>query len=260
MLMNKRWASAFTIVELIIIIAVIAIIAAISIVGYNGIRKTTLSKVAQSDLNLVASEMQRTFQKTGEYPSVLPAEVTASDGIQLTVRSAGALPFYTNLSNVQNSTLLSQICSDLISEGVGKGTSQGGQSRDYITGCGNWNHNSMQVTGWNSKVWNTPVSAQSLIEYGANFTASTSWDIDQERVMEQFYAKLVERLLQEGGTFPVTSFWDYWATPQNGGVQQQPLEEHPTMKPYYCVESTATGYADIMWHVTETSRIEPGAC
>lgn len=258
--MNKRWVSAFTVVELLIIIFVVGILVAVSILGYNGIRKTTMTKVAQSDLNLVATEMQRTYHTSGAYPNSLPEAVTASDGISLTIVSSGALPFYQNLSAVQNGTLLSQICADLIAEGKGKGVSQGGQSRDYITGCGNWNHNSMQVTGWNSKVWNTPVGAQTLIDYGAQFTASSSWDSDQERVMEEFYSLLVERLLQEGGTFPVTSFWDYWATPSNGGVQQQPLEANPLMKPYYCVESRANGYTDIIWHVTETSRIESGTC
>ncbi len=258
--MVKRWATAFTIVELLLIVLVIGIIVTISVVAYNGIRKATLAKAAQSDLMNVSAEMQRVFQATGQYPASLPSSVTASTGIQLTHKSAGKRPFYQNLSTVQNGTLLSEICDDLVAEGVGNGTSQGGQARAYITSCGNWNHDSMQVTGWTSKVWQTPVTSQALLNYADTFTAGSTWDSDQERVIKSFYHQLVDRLVQSGGTFPITSFWDYWATPSNGGVQQQPLSDTPQLIPFYCVESQITGDTQAVWHITEKSKSEAGPC
>lgn len=258
--MKKRWAPAFTIVELVIVVGVLAILVAIAFVAYNGVNKLAMTRAAQSDLDIVATEMQRNYQKNGEYPAVMPTAVQASKNIQLTLVRSGSEPFYSNVSTVQNGVLLAQICDDLIAEGIGNGTSQGGQVRNYITGCGNWNHGSMQVTGWNSKVWATPVSSQALLDYGTNFTASTTWDQDQERVVESFYTQLVTRLTQEGGSFPVNSFWDSWATPQNGGVQQQPLEANPKMIPFYCAQAQVNGMNDVIWHVTDSGKLETGPC
>ena len=253
--MTKRWAPAFTVVELIIVIAVLAILAVISIVGYNGISKSATSKAAQSDLSNVASEMQRAILKEGAYPSTLPSNVTASRDITLTLQGSGEQPFYSNVSAVQNGMLLAQICQDLIDEGVGRGTNTA-----YITGCGNWNHNSMQVTGWNSRVWNTPVTSEQLLTYANNFTTGDSWNKIQETVVRNFFNEMVERQEQQGGSFPITSFWDSWATPQNGGVMAQPLETNPQTKAFYCVEAQADKHESVVWHITEDSKIKSGPC
>ncbi len=257
--MQNRWAPAFTIVELIITIVVIAVLVTISIVGYNGVTKLALSTAAKNDLQNVSTAMQRSLQKTGAYPQNLPDEFTATNRIDVSLISAGALPFYETMTPVQSGVLMSQVCQDLIDGGFGKGVSQSGQARDYITGCGNWNDDSMQITGWDSKVWPTPVQKQPLIDYGANFTAS-AWDIDQERVMEEFYRLLVERYEQMGGQFPVTSFWDYWATPTNGGVMQQPLDPNAPTKDHFCAEAQIPQYPELIWHVTENGKILAGGC
>lgn len=257
--MHHRWAPAFTIVEILIIVTVIAIIASIAVVSYTGLTKLAISTAAQSDLKNVSTTMERALQKTGTFPETLPEEFTPSKNIAVTLVHSGAVPYYANLSTVQSGVLMAQICQELIDGGYGKGVSQGGQVRDYITGCGNWNHNSMQITGWDSKVWPTPVAKQPLIDYGANFTAA-AWDIDQERVMEEFYRLLVERYEQQGGAFPVTSFWDYWATSNNGGVMQQPLDPNAPRKPYFCAEATPTNHPELVWHITEKGKIKLGGC
>lgn len=258
--MNTRWAPGFTIVELIIVVAVIAILATITIVGYNGATKLALSTAAKNDLQNVSIAMTQELRAHAAYPAQLPDAVRASNRIILTLVSTGALPYYNNLSSVQGGMLLAKACQDLIDQGYGKGTSQGGQARDYITGCGNWNHDSMQVTGWDSKVWPVPVQKQALLDYGTNFHTSSTWDIDQDRVMESFYTQMVARFEQMGGSFPVTSFWDSWATPSNGGVMAQPLDANAPTKPYYCAEATVDGQPDLIWHISESNKIESGSC
>lgn len=258
--MTNRWAPAFTIVELIITIAVLAILAVITVVGYNGVTKSASVRAAQSDLKNVDAEMQRAFVKTGDYPSELPSTLSSSPDITLTLVGAGEVPFYTNISAVQNGVLLAQICQDLIDEGVGRGVNQGGTNTAYITGCGNWNHDSMQVTGWHSRVWNTPVTSEQLLTYANNFTTNDNWNKIQETVVRNFFGQLVARQTQQGGSFPVTSFWDYWATPANGGVMLQPLESNPQTRPFYCVEAQASNRQDVIWHVSENSKLQPGSC
>lgn len=258
--MKNRWAPGFTIVELIIVVVVIAILATISIVGYNGATKLALSTAAKSDLQNVSTAMAQELRKHAEYPEQLPVEVKASNRITLNFIGSGELPYYKNLNAVQGGMVMAKACQDLVDAGYGKGTSQGSQLRDYVTGCGNWNDDSMQVTGWDSKVWPTPVQKQALLEYGNNFHTSNTWDIDQDRVMKNFYTQMVSRYEQMGGTFPVTSFWDYWATPTNGGVMAQPLDANAPTRPYYCVEAEVQGQPELIWHVTESGKIESGSC
>lgn len=258
--MNNRWAPAFTIVELIITIAVIAILATVATVGYNGVTKSASTRAAQSDLKNVDNEMQRVFVKTGGYPAALPETVANSKGITLTLKEAGVRPFYSNVSAVQNGVLMAQICQNLVDEGVGRGVNQGGGTESYITGCGNWNHNSMQFTGWDSRVWNTPVTSEQLLTYANNFTTSDNWNKAQETVVKNFFNQLISRQTQQGGSFPIATFWDYWATPANGGVMMQPLESNPRQKPFYCVEAQVNNRQDVIWHIGDDSKLQLGRC
>ena len=258
--MKNRWAPAFTIVELIIVVTVIAIVTAIIVVGYNGVRQASAVRVVQTDLERVSGEMQRTYQNTGSYPTSLPSGFTASNNVTISVKRAGTAVYYTGLTPVQNGTLLSQICQDLIDEGIGKGYNQGGTLNAYITGCGNWNYNYMQVTGWNTKTWSTPVTSEQLLNYANTFTTSDTYNKAQETVVKNFYTKMVERQTQEGGSFPITTFWDYWANSGNGGVMPQPLPTNAQQRPYYCIQAQATNSTDIVWKVKEDARIQAGSC
>jgi prepilin-type N-terminal cleavage/methylation domain-containing protein len=263
--MNKRWAhskkAGFTVIELIIVIVVIAILATLGVFAYNSVQHSAADRTAQSDLELATNEMTHTFQAGGgtAYPTSLPSTITASPNSTLTLKKSGNVNHYDNVTAVQNGVLLAQICQDLVNEGVGKATNQGGTLNAYITGCGNWNHNSMQITGWDSKVYNTPVSDTTLLNYADNFTTSDTYNKSQITVVKNFYHQLVERLVLQGGYFPVTSFWDSWATPSNGGVIQQPLGT-PTPVPYFCIEATSTKYSDVLWHVTEDLKIKQYSC
>jgi type II secretory pathway pseudopilin PulG len=257
--MTHRWAPAFTIVEIVVVITAIAILAAISVIGYGNIQRGAMTASLKSDLDHAASEMQHAYQHTGSYPTSLPTDFESSQNINLTVKSTGVSAYYTNLTPVQNGVLFSQICQNLIDEGVGKGTDNGGTTQDYMTGCGNWNYDSAQITGWNTKKWYTPVQKQQLLDYANNFTTSDNWNKNQETVVKNFYTQLVERLEAQGGSFPITSFWDYWASPESGGVAKEPLGT-PISKPYYCVEGSVSTNSSIIWHVNETNSILEGAC
>ena len=259
--MQKRWDSAFTIVELIIVVTVIAILAAIVTVSYTGVQRNAQIRAAQSDLTNIAAEMQRTYQQTGVYPSTLPSTIKASNAsIALSLKNAGTAPYYTGLTAVQNGVLFSQICSDLISEGVGKGVDQGGATRDYVLGCGNWNNNSMQISAWENKVWPTPVTKDQLTNYATNYTISDNYHKSaQEKAVKTFYTQIVSRLEQQGGSFPITTFWDYWAAPGNGGVAYQPLGSNPQLRPYYCVEAAVSNTTEV-WHVDQTAQIQKDTC
>lgn len=258
--MKNRWAPAFTIVELIIIIVVIALIVVISVVGYNGVRNAAATRAVQSDLDRVASEMQHAYQKTGAYPTSLPSDYKSTGNSTVTLVKSGETVYYQNLTPVQNGVLLSQICQDLVSEGVGKAVNQSGTLTEYITGCGNWNYNSMQVTGWNSRVWATPITSEQLLTYANNFTTNDNWNKVQETVVRNFFNQMVERHTQQGGIFPVTSFWDYWATTSNGGIMLQPLPTNTQKRPYYCIEGKVTNAPDIIWKINENTKLKKGMC
>ena len=258
--MNKRWATGFTIVELLIVIATIAILTTFTIIAYNGIRQSTIAKAAQSDLQNVAAEMERTKLREGVYPSSLPSAVKTSPNITLTLIEAGDEPLYSNLTPVQNGVLFATICQKLVDEGVGQGVNQGGVTQNYITGCGNWNHSNMQFTGWTTKLWNTPVTSEQLVSYANNFTTSDTWNKSQEPVTKNFYNTLVTRFSAQGGTFPITSFWDYWANPGNGGVIQQPLDSDPPIRSFYCAEARANGYESVIWHIKQNGKLTEGTC
>lgn len=259
--MKKRWANGFTIVEILIVVIVIAILATVVTVGYSSLKKASMEKAVQSDLQQASASMASAIQKTNAYPSTLPNEIKSSDGVTLTLVESSVNPYYANLSDVQEGVLFAQICADLIADGVGNGLNQAGVTQDYITGCGNWNHDSMQITGWDTMVWNVPVDEAPLINYADNFTTNDSWNkAGHEGAVKNFYHGLVDRFTQQGGTFPITSFWDSWATPQNGGVINEPLPSNPVIRPYFCIEAKPDNFSDVIWHITQDDKLEKGQC
>lgn len=261
--MKRRGASGFTIVELIIVIVVIGILVGVVVVSFTSVRKSAVEKSMQSDLDHVTIEMQRSAQANGGiYPVTLPATIVASPDVTLTMKHSGTINYYGGngaLTPVQNGVLMAQICQDLVNEGVGKGKNQGGTTNDYITGCGNWNHNSMQITGWDSKVYSTPLKDITLLLYANTFTTNDTYNQSQQTVVQNFYHELVDRQTRQGGTYPVTTFWDSWATANNGGVVTQPLPT-PQAQSWYCIEASSTTYPNLLWHVTDELRIRTGSC
>lgn len=263
--MRIRWAhskqSGFTIVELIIVIVIIGILAAISIIAYNGVQRNAADKAMKSDLEHASAEMQRLeLADNGIFPTTLPDTIQSSPHVTLALKNSGTTTYYAGgLSPVQNGVLMAQICQDLVDEGVGKGINGGGKTVAFITGCGNWVHNSMQITGWDSEVYTTPVTDTELLNYSDNFTTSDSYNKAEESVIKNFYNQLVSRQVSEGGSYPITSFWDSWATPTNGGVSIETLPA-PQKRPTYCMEATHDSYSDLKWHITDGLKLLTGGC
>lgn len=258
--MQSRRAAGFTVVEVILVIIVLAILIGITAFIYTSVRRTAVDTAAQSDLKNLSVEMTRAALKdSGNYPEDMPSLSWSPNITAILVRSE-TINHYRSLSTIQNGVLLSAICEQLIEDNVGKGTDQGGVVRDYISGCGNWNDDSMQITGWETRTYSTPVSEQTLANYAANYTVSNTWHKQaQETAVKNFYNGLIKKFKQSGGTFPVTSFWDYWANSGNGGVMLQPLPT-PTKIPGYCAETRSIDYSDIVWHITEKDKLTQGAC
>jgi len=258
--MNRKIGQGYTIVELIILILVIGILVSVSIFAYSSVQKSAAEKAVLNDLKNVAVAMQRGYQQTQAFPTTLPDDVVATKNVAVTVSRAGKTDYYRNMNAVQNGVLFSKICDDLVSEGVGKGVNQAGETKDYITGCGNWNYNSMQFTGWETRKYATPVQSETLTNYANTFTTTDTWNkAGQEGVVKNFYPQMVERHIRQGGTFPITTFWDYWANAGNGGVMPQELPA-PSIIPYYCVTASYNGLNGTTWNIREDQKLRKGAC
>lgn len=259
--MKKRWASGFTVVELIVVIVVVALVATIGVYAYNSVRKTAVVRSAQSDLQRLATEMQRSYQSLKTYPTTIPTTVKASDSkVTLSMVRSGTQTTYSGLNAVQNGILLSQTCNDLLAEGVGRGVDQGGNTNNYISSCDNWVAASAQITGWETRVWNVPVTSQQFTDYAAAYTVSGAYHKQaQETAVKNFYNQLNSRFLAQGGTYPITSFWDYWANSGNGGVMHQPIAGNGTSAPFYCAQASIIGSTEI-WKMDQTAKLQQGAC
>jgi prepilin-type N-terminal cleavage/methylation domain-containing protein len=261
---NQRRQVGFTLVELIIVIVIIAILAAVTVVAYNAIGQSAANTAIKSDLNSISDDVQAVSASTqGIYPATLPADVANAVYQNVTISySTATYPHYSNIDEVQNGVLLSQICANLVSSGQGQGLNSGGGTDAYITGCGNWNHGSMQVTGWTSQVFNTPVNDTTFTNYAAAVPAGDSYHPNEQSVVQKFYTSLHDLLIIEGGHFPITTFWDSWATPTNGGVQQEslPTQDSTGAGSTYCVQATSTSYPSLIWHVENGGVALSGSC
>lgn len=79
--------AGFTIIELLIVIVVIGILATITMVSYNGVQEKARRAALISDLNHAGDAMEIVWSGSGEYPSLLPSDITTSKGSVLQLRS-----------------------------------------------------------------------------------------------------------------------------------------------------------------------------
>lgn len=256
-------SKGFTIVELIVVITVIAILATIGTVSYNGYQERAEQSAMQHDLVSAKEAMEIDAIHKNDYSTTLPTGVAMSDKVSLQLITNPLIEHYSSMSTVQNGVLFAEICQELIDEGVGKGKDLGGTTNDYVTGCGNWNDDSTQITGWSSKKFNTPVTSADITGFADNYPPKGSWHLNQQSVIQTFYNTLHDRFLTKGGTFPVTSFWDFWATPTNGGVMHQdlPTPDPPgTSTSTFCIEATHSNPNTPKWHIITDRPPKQGGC
>ena len=249
----------FTIVELLIVIVVIGILAAIIIVAFNGIQRRSISTTLTSDLRQAATAMKLVQAEEGAFPTSLPADVKASDKVTLRLDTGGGDATYSNLTASQNGLLFFDTCAKLISEGVG----QRADGRHYISECRVYSKTQLHVNGWNGGDINTPITTTSLSDYVNRYVGGEKSLFTTEA--QSFMNQWASRFQAAGGTFPVSSFWDTWATPTNGGVMK-PTMPAPTSSGgvsdpnAFCVEAVYEGVDDAVWHVTQITTPKEGGC
>lgn len=249
---------AFTIVELLIVIVVIGILAAIVIIAYIGVQKRAVNTELQSDLRNAASLMHIAHADTDTYPSALPSGVKTSPGVALSLAgSSGAV--YSGLSSVQNGLLFYNICQKLVTDGVG---AKPDDNHDYISSCAVYNKNQIHIDGWNGRDVNTPVTAAALQAYVSSYSGGQTALFTTHA--GDFMNQLTSQFQASGGVFPVTSFWDSWATPTNGGVMKPTLpaptgggSSDPTV---FCINATYDKDATVQWYITQNRPPTAGVC
>lgn len=260
--MSRRWESGITLVEIIVVIAVLGILIAIGVYSYTAVHRDASSRATRGGLQLAVEYMHQERLANGEYPTALPADLQSDKSVTLTVAESELSPYYDSLTPVQHGVLFATICQELIDEGAGNGVNQGGVTEDYMMGCGNWNHDNMQITGWETEKYDTPLNKATLEDYANAFTTNDAWNkAAHEFTVKNFYGQLIERFEERGGAFPITSFWDSWATPSNGGVIIEPLPtDSSSFRPVYCIEAAHKSYPDVIWRATEEQKLLLGSC
>lgn len=251
----KRWVrtSGFTIVELLIVVVIIAILAAITVVVYNGIQKQAAASLTASAAGDAGKAVaRRVIQGTYTQLGGIPADVKISKDISLIYTPMSSMQ-YTGMTNVQRGVLFHDVCEQLI-QNANYSTvhsRDGSQTDAIVMSCDdNIQHNTMQITGWETRTWSTPVTKEQIEQYMTTVPYDSWWSNKQD-VVRSFYAALIALYTTSGGTWPITSFWDTWAT-SSSGVQRQelPVGSAASGVARYCITATHRKYTDISYIVT----------
>lgn len=250
----------FTIVELLIVIVVIGILAAITIIAFNGVQRRALVTTLQSDLSNAATGMKLEQAVIGAYPTTLPATIKASKSVTLTLASQSGTPVYSGLTPTQNGLLFYDTCRQLLSEGVGAKPDDG---HNYMSACDVYNKNQIHIDGWNGRDVNTPLSTASLDTYVSSYSGGEKPAFTT--VATDFMNQLKTRFQSAGGTFPITSFWDSWATSTNGGVMKPtmpaPTSTGGTVDPNaFCINATHASDPSLKWYINQNNAPQQGQC
>ena len=259
------YRKGFTLVELLIVIAVIAILAAISIVAYNGAQDQSKRAVMAATLKQAASTMLEVKNQSGSYPTTLPTDYKHPDTVSVSISSTSV---YNGLSATQNGLLFYNICGELVSDGYGTGTNNGGSQESYITACNVYNHPELQVNAaWSAagRTIDAPVDASTLPDIASSISGlSDSYRPNADQVVKDFYNEWNTRFTSEGGYYPVTTFWDSWATPGNGVMK--PTLPTPTagggwvQESGFCAQAIYTNKPSLKMYALNTGAPQIGAC
>ncbi len=258
--MQRPDKQGFTIVELLVVIAVIGILTAIGIVSYSGVQRHSVEAVVQTGLKEGHDQMEILQLRTGAYPTALPEDIKPSPDVTFQLVTS-SLPHYSGLGTVQNGVLFQKVCADLIGEGYGTGTNNGNQSEQYVTACNVYGRAAMQINGWNAHDFNVPIDSATVRDwYEANISYD-SYRPHHKTDVVTFASALSSRFTAMGGSFPVTSFWDPWASPGNGVAKVDlPEPDASGGGETYCLQATSTRFSDVVWHVSPSGRVMNGAC
>lgn len=280
-------SNGFTIIEVLTVIVIITILVAISIVTYRGLQERAAENVILSDLqNASTTVEQYALNHNGTFPDTtyLHANFAHSEGVNLSfvVSDSSTGPMYTGLTPVQNGVLFHTICTNLANDNrpdvpalkygqgyqISRTTGQPLHSVNYLWGpttCNVYNHPEIQINGAYATAGATltvPISeAKVLQEATKNRTDQDPIDFpDYNHVVNQFYQTVHDRFIAQGGTWPITTFWDPWAN-QWSGVKKEELPAITSISgsgpneltKSYCIVATHEDYPDILYSFSSSN-------
>jgi len=255
----KRWGrtfSGFTIVELLIVVVVIGILAAIILVAYNGIQKKAAAAQVVSTAKGAGSATALAIMQNGNTTLThLPSSFKVPKELAITY-SPLSNKQYGPLTNVQHGVLLHTYCEQLVQDANYSTihSRDGSETSSIVMSCGDdIEEDSLQITGWDTKTWTTPVTKAQITDYLATVPYDNWWT-DKQDVIRNFYTTLIVLYTSSGGGWPINSFWDPWAN-QWSGVQKEtlPTPISSTVEPNYCISVSHRQYTDLSYMVTAGS-------
>lgn len=264
----ERHKKGFTLVELLIVVAVLAILAAIGMVAYQNSQKRAALATVFKDLKSASEQLGLSYVRSPSSFSSLDSisgDMQSSRDVMLRLVTGYTGPYYENLTPVQNGVLFYEICEELIADPTYSEihSADGAQTQNVTTRCtDDIGDNVLQITGWYTKKWNTPVTREAIQAF-MNGIPYDDWWIDKQEVVRGFYSELIQRFEARGGSFPITSFWEPDAN-QWWGV---PREDLPSPSPpvasrngNFCVEAYHATYPDDVYRITHDDVIKEGPC
>lgn len=294
----KHKKFGFTAVELLIVIVILGILTSLAYVSYNGVQRRAAESAVLNDMDHIAEAVNLERVRGNEVTAV-PDEVKLTknvtvDFIEASTGTTPSLPRYSNLTEVQNAVLFHSLCNTVLSEPQfttihGATHSPGNrheppaqQTATLVLSCNdNVQMNSIQITSWASRTFNTPIQKQDINNYlnGLGNDDGTDYWYDRKAVYKAFFTEMMNRFEAMGGTFPVTKFWNAWCTNPNdfyipvtrewGCHPKQDLPEPDPVTPSggttfagaYCIQATHTRFPDVIFHLVEgEEKPSAGAC
>ena len=298
---GQRYTSGFTIVEIIVVIVIIGILAALGTVAYNGLQKRAAGNAVLSNIeNASAIVEQYAAKNNGQFPdnTYLQANLTKSSGVNISIVLAdnSGSQAYSGLTPGQNAILFYNICTNLANQnrpdvpalkygqGYQRDRNTGGNAgvASYLWGpntCNVYEKGDIQINGAYATAgtrMDVSISQQRVLqEASKNRTDQNPQDFpDYNTVVNQFYQALNDQFIAQGGTYPITTFWDPWCTGQawcttketlpalpgggsSGGSSGQPNE----LTKSYCVIGTSAKYSDIIYSFSSSElKAKQGNC
>ena len=266
----------FTIIEIAVVIIIISILATLSVASYQGLQGRAAKNTVLSDLQNAGTVVEQyALKHAGEFPDndYLAANFNNTTDVNLSIvvsseeESGGQTgPVYSGLTPIQNSVLFHKVCGEVTADGFGTGTNSVGVVEKWIEFCHpQYGPNRWQLQGWGGQsagVYDVPVTDSFMQNKITTVTYSDSYRPNRGPVERAFWKEFYDRFLAQGGTFPITTFWNpsyvcnafsCWNLP--------PKEELPTLPPVtgggisgpneitksYCIVATHEKYPDILY-------------
>ncbi len=241
-----------TVIELLIVIVVIGILAGIGISSYNNMQRSAASSAVASDIKHITTLVERRNITDGSIPPDVGDLIKTSPDVQVVYVSSasGGAFYYGNLQARQNGLLFYNHCRDMVNEGLGNGPNDFGTNTvAYISGCYVYGKNYLQINGWNGgfKINDPSVTEAILQSYAERARTTHPSHPSYSGTLQAFMDELIRRFTSEGGTFPITEFWDPWV----GVPTLPPPTTHPDATlSNYCIIATHTKFTDVSYVVT----------